>query len=115
MEAGIFELRKKPSLIFELGKEGFNLFDAENKSISGFYKYSTLESIHVVASKINWRVTLLSYLLSLVAHIEAADEYKDKEILVLKLKSTTIELILEGVEKHKVEVLTAQLDSLIKH
>lgn len=62
---------------------------------SGFYKYSSLQSIHVIASEINCWVTLLSCFLSLVAHLDATDEYKDKEILVLKFKLATIELILE--------------------
>jgi len=115
MNATIFELRKKPKLVFTLNDDDFLLIDNDDTSNDGKFNYSSIISVDLVKGKTNWIVTIFSLLIDFIFNSSSFDNYKEKDKLIIQLKNSKIEILLFKVDKKEVEELISNLKESIKY
>lgn len=113
MNTTIFELRKKPQLVFTLNENDFHLIDNDNPSNNGEYKFNSVVSIDLVKGKTNWAVSIFSLLVDFIFDSSSFDNYKEKDKLFIQLKNSKIEILLFKVDRKEVEALVLNLEKLV--
>lgn len=108
MKATIVELRKKPKLVVTMNEKDFHLIDATEPANNGNFKYNLIDSVELVSGKTNWIISFISLVTDFL-RFGAFDIYKEKDRLVIQLKSSKIEILLFRVDKEKVEALITRL------
>jgi hypothetical protein len=115
MATTIYELRKKPQLVFTLNENDFHLIDNDNPSNNGEFKFNSVVSIDLVKRKTNWAVSIFSLVVDFIFDYSSFDNYKEKDKLFIQLKKAKIEILLFKVDKKEVEELISNLKESIKY
>lgn len=113
MATTIYELRKKPKLLFTFNDSDFHLIDEDNPSNNGEFKYNSIISVDLVKGKTNWIVSIFSLVIDFIFDLGSFSNYKEKDKLIIKLKNSTIEIPLFKVDKKEVEALVLNLEKLV--
>jgi hypothetical protein len=108
MSAKSYQLRKKPLLEFTFNENDFRLIDTTEPANNGNFKYNLIDSVELVSGKTNWFISFISLVTDFL-RFGAFDIYKEKDRLVIQLKSSKIEILLFRVDKEKVEALITRL------
>jgi len=114
MKATILELRKKPQLVFTMNENDFHLIDANEPANNGNFNYNLIDSVELVRGKTNWYISILSLVSDFIFGFGASDIYKEKDRLVIRLKSSKIEILLFKIDKKEVKTLVLNLEKLAK-
>lgn len=109
MATTIYELRKKPKLLFTFNDSDFHLIDEDNPSNNGEFKYNSIISVDLVKGKTNWIISIFSLVIDFIFDLGSFSNYKEKDKLIIKLKNSTIEILLFKVNKKEVESLIKSL------
>lgn len=109
MKATIVELRKKPKLVVTMNEKDFHLIDATEPANNGNFKYNLIDSVELVSGKTNWFISFISLVTDFVG-FGSFDIYKEKDRLIIQLKSSKIEILLFKVDKKEVETLILNLE-----
>jgi hypothetical protein len=57
MATTVYELRKKPKLLFTFNDSDFHLIDEDNPSNNSEFKFNSIISVDLVKGKTNWIVS----------------------------------------------------------
>jgi hypothetical protein len=109
MATTIYELRKKPKLLFTLNDSDFYLIDEENPSNGNEFKYNSIISVDLFKGKTNWIVSIFSLVIDFIFDLGSFSNYKEKDKLIIQLTSSKIEILLFKVNKREVEALVKSL------
>lgn len=109
MATTIYELRKKPQLLFTLNDTDFHLIDEDNPSNNGKFKYNSIVSVDLVKGKTNWILSIFSLVIDFIFDLGSFGNYKEKDKLIIQLTSSKIEILLCKVNKKEVESLVSIL------
>jgi hypothetical protein len=80
MTTTIYELRKKPKLLFTLSDSGFHLIDEDNSSNNGEFKYNSIISVDLVKGKTNWILSIFSLVIDFILDL-------GKVLVIIKKKT----------------------------
>lgn len=105
MATTIYELRKKPQLLFTLNDTDFHFIDEDNPSNNGEFKYNSIVSVDLVKGKTNWIVSIFSLVIDFIFDLGSFSNYKEKDKLIIQLTSSKIEIFLFKVNKEEIESL----------
>ncbi|UPQ78875.1 hypothetical protein M0M57_14800 [Flavobacterium azooxidireducens] len=114
MATTIYELRKKPKLLFTFNDSDFHLIDDDNPSNSGDFKYNSIISVNLVKGKTNWIISIFSLVIDFIFDLGIFSKYKEKDKLIIKSKNSTIEIPLFKVDKKEVEALVFKFKEINK-
>jgi len=103
MEIENITLRNKPKLEIILKKNNFEII-SEDKNDSGIYFYKFTDSIRIEKRKINWGITILSYVFEFLYLDLIGDEYWKKRKLRFKYNDSEKEINIEKCDKNKTEL-----------
>jgi len=109
MATTIYELRKKPKLLFTLNDSDFHLIDEDNPSNNGEYNYNSVISVDLVKGKTNWIISIFSLVIDFIFDLGSFSNYKEKDKLIIQLTRSKIEILLFKVNKKEVESLIKSL------
>ncbi|WP_291115998.1 hypothetical protein [Flavobacterium sp. UBA6135] len=115
MATTIYELRKKPKLLFTLNDSDFHLIDEDNPSNNGEFEYNSIISVDLVKGKTNWIVSIFSLVIDFIFDLGSFSNYKEKDKLIIQTKDSEIEILLFKVDKKEVEELISNLKESIKY
>lgn len=107
-------LKKSPPLEFSFNESSFQITNGENPDTEGVYQYGALKSIGFDKEKTNWLLTVLSYVVELVAGVGGGNTYKNKKRLTINLANKKIKLDLLDCEQKTIDELIAELENIIK-
>lgn len=112
MATTIYELRKKPKLLFTLNYSDFHLTDEGNPSNSNEFKYHSIISVDLFKGKTNWIVSIFSLVIDFIFDLGSFNNFKEKDKLIIQLTSSKIEILLFKVNKKEVESLVKSLKNI---
>lgn len=115
MATTIYELRKKPKLLFTFNDSDFHLIDEDNPSNDGEFKYNSIISVDLVKGKTNWIISIFSLVIDFIFDSTSFNNYKEKDKLFVQLKNSKIEILLFKVDKKEVEDLISNLKESIQN
>lgn len=105
----IYEIRKKPQLLFTLNDINFHLIDEDNPANNGEYTYISITSINLIKGKTNWIVSIFSLVIDFIFDLGSFSNYKEKDKFIIQLTSSKIEILLFKVNKKELETLVKSL------
>ena len=115
MATTIYELRKKPKLLFTFNDSDFHLIDEDNPSNNGEFKYNSIISFDLVKGKTNWIISIFSLVIDFIFDSTSFNNDKEKDKLFVQLKNSKIEILLFKVDKKEVEDLISNLKESIQN
>ncbi|SDY05608.1 hypothetical protein SAMN05444411_1167 [Lutibacter oricola] len=111
MEIERVTLRKEPKLEIILKKNNFEII-SNNKNDCGIYFFKFTDSMRIEKRKINWGVTLLSYVFEFLYLDLIGDEYWKKRKLKFKYNDIEKEINLEKCDKTKIKLVIEKIKLL---
>ena len=110
MKKETFNLREKPKLEFVLNENNFELINSQDYNQNEIYQYGRTDSVEIEKKRINWAITILSYIVDFIFSPGAgADTYRTKTKLKFNYKNTAMEIILADCDLEKAELFTQKL------
>lgn len=113
MATTIYELRKKPQLLFTLNDTDFHLIDVDKPANNAEFKFNSIISIDLIKGKTNWIVSIFSLVIDFIFDLGSFSNYKEKDKLIIQTKDSEIEILLFKVDKKEVEALVLNLEKLV--
>nr|WP_293304347.1 hypothetical protein [Allomuricauda sp.] len=107
-------LKKSPPLEFLFNEKSFQVTNGADSDTQGIYQYDDLKSIEYDKEKTNWLLTVLSYIVELVAGVGGGSTYKSKKRLTINLSDKKIMLDLLDCEQKTIDELIVKLERVIK-
>ncbi len=98
-------LQSKPELKFILNKEGFELFDISDQKNNGIYLFSRIKNVELNKKKMNWVITVLSYIVEIIANIGGGHESKEEANLILEMTDRIVKISLRDAYFNRAEKL----------
>ncbi len=107
------QLRLKPKLEVILKETHFEVIDSSDPKNEGKFLYSSVESIEYQKEKINWLVSIASYIFGIFIENGLGNNYKDKAYLKINLENKILKIWLTNSEMDNVELLKTKLSNKI--
>jgi len=82
-----------------------------DKHLISTYNYQHTSSVRFSRRKINWIVTIFSYLVELFISFDSSKIYKSQNYLIFKYRKKTIKIILNKFDSEDIENLVKNLRS----
>ena len=106
----IYLLRENPCFTVELFKDSFIITDDKRLANNGTYAYDNLKQVNYSTQKINWWITLFSF----ITDPGFGDVYRDKVVLHIQLKRKSIKTHAKDFKIIKTKAVVRQLKMFIK-
>lgn len=106
-------LRLKPKLEFVLNETEFEVIDSGDIENEGIYSYLSTESIEYKEEKVNWSVTLLSYVFGIFTESGSGNKFIDRAHLKINLHRKTLKIRIYNVVMVNIEIIKNKLTKRI--
>jgi len=107
-------LRENPKLEFVFNKNNFEIVSTGIDNISGIYLYELLESIGIEKRKINWGITILSFISEVILQTNSQSAFRKKSKLKFNYNNEKIEILLKDCDFEKAELINEKLNLKLK-
>jgi len=103
-------LRNDPKLEIVLNKKDFEIINNQDKIQSGIYSYDLTETVRIEEKKINWIITILSYVVETILFSGGGDTYRSKTKLTFNYNKNKVEILLTDCDLEKAESIAQKLN-----
>ena len=105
----IFEVRCKPELKISLNNDGIEIVDGYEPKNNGVYSFEQIKSVELNAERTNWFISILSWIVDLLAGSAVGGNFKNKASLNIKLADQDLKILLINAAIKKVERISESL------
>ena len=102
-------LRKKPKLEFIFDENKFEIISENKNIISGIYLYELLGSVGIEKRKVNWGITILSFIVEIILPTNSQGAYRKKSKLKFNYDNQKIEILLDDCNFEKAKLISEKL------
>ncbi len=109
----VYRLRESPELTLILKAKHLSILDKQTYSNDGEYLLRDIKSIRVAPRKVNWFVSVLSFVFSILLDLGNDGMYKNKSAVFLTLSNgNQVRVLLYETKKAEVSKMIATIKSL---
>lgn len=103
----IIQLRERPLVEIIIQKDGFVLYNESDKNDNGLYEFDKIDSVNFEKKRINWFVSISSFIVGLFTGSVAGGIFRERNQLGLNYKNVEKRIILDNCDM-KVAALAIQ-------